>query len=187
METRISKVGLWSKVYRLILLTFKFNQIALQVSLHVGDITKLELDCITNAANKELHGGTGVDGAIHSQAGPLLLEENLKIVKMHGHLKVGQAVISGGYRLPAKYIVAAVGPKLKENSTATEKQKKELSLAYTNSLYKMRDNNLRSIAFPSISTGAYHFAKDKACRIAVGAITNFLKKHEEVQGVPKKM
>jgi len=138
-----------------------------KISIYEGDITRLEIDAIVNAANHSLMGGGGVDGAIHRAAGSLLVEEN----RTHGGCLDGDAVISGGYRLPAKYIISTVGPR-GENTQV-------LDQAYTNCLLKMKENDLRSIAFPCISTGIYGYPNDAACNVALRAVRRFLDEHHQ--------
>ncbi|XP_050529202.1 macro domain-containing protein CT2219-like isoform X2 [Daktulosphaira vitifoliae] len=133
-----------------------------KVSLLKTDITKLEIDAIVNAANKTLLGGSGVDGAIHKAAGPQLKEE-CKTLK---GCETAEAKITKGYNLPAKHVIHTVGP-IGENSFL-------LKLAYENCLKVCRENNLRTIAFPCISTGVYGYPQEKACQIALQTVRNFL-------------
>lgn len=137
----------------------------------LGDITKINLaDAIVNAANSSLLGGGGVDGAIHRAAGPELLEE---CRKLHG-CKTGQAKITKAYRLPCKYVIHTVGP-VWNGGTLNEGEK--LADCYRNSLLTAVQNNIRTIAFPSISTGIYRFPVEQAAGIAVRTVTKFLKEH----------
>ncbi|MDM8534261.1 O-acetyl-ADP-ribose deacetylase [Clostridiaceae bacterium HSG29] len=134
------------------------------------DITKISVDAIVNAANTSLRGGGGVDGAIHKAAGIELLKECQKF----GHRKPGEAVITLGYDLPAKHVIHAIGPIWhggKNNEIAI------LENAYKNSLRLMIENNIESIAFPNISTGVYRFPKEKAAKIAIDTIKEFLEKY----------
>merc|ERR1719206_755143 len=133
-----------------------------KVSLFPGDITKLEVDAIVNAANNSLLGGGGVDGAIHKAAGELLIEEN----KTHGGCKNGQAKLSCGYRLPAKYIIPAVGPRGEKPDL--------LSLSYTNCLNQLVSAGLRTVAFPCISTGVYGYPASKAANVVLRTIRTWL-------------
>jgi len=133
-----------------------------------GDITKQTVDAIVNAANTSLLGGGGVDGAIHRAGGPAILEECKKI---EGCL-TGEAVITTGGNLPAKHVIHTVGPVWHGGS---QRETELLRNAYKNSLLQAENNNLTSIAFPSISTGAYRFPIDKASRIALSTIIEHLK------------
>jgi len=143
-----------------------------KVSLFVGDITKLEIDAVVNAANNSLLGGGGVDGAIHRAAGKHLLAEN----KTLGGCPDGEAKISGGYNLPAKYIISTVGPRGEHPAI--------LANAYQNSLDEMIQMGLRSIAFPCISTGVYGYPNTSACGVALRTTRKFLdENHEKVDRV----
>ncbi|HOJ12073.1 MAG TPA: O-acetyl-ADP-ribose deacetylase [Clostridiales bacterium] len=137
-----------------------------------GDITKIEVDAIVNAANKTLLGGGGIDGAIHRAAGPELLEECKKLKGC----ETGEAKITKGYNLPVKYIIHTVGPVWKGGDG---REDDILALCYKNSLKLAVDNNIKVIAFPSISTGAYGFPVNRAARIAVNEINNFLEADED--------
>jgi len=131
------------------------------------DITKLEVDAIVNAANKSLLGGGGVDGAIHTAAGPELLEE---CKRLEG-CKTGEAKITSGYNLPALHIIHTVGPIW---YGGTKNEEEQLANCYHNSLALARENNCKTIAFPNISTGIYHFPKERAAEIAVREVKAFL-------------
>ncbi len=137
----------------------------------LGDITKIDLaEAIVNAANSSLLGGGGVDGAIHRAAGPQLLEE---CRELHG-CKTGQAKITKAYQLPCKYVIHTVGP-VWNGGTMNEEEK--LADCYRNSLLAAVGNNIRTIAFPSISTGIYRFPVEKAAKIAVCTVRKFLNEH----------
>lgn len=141
-----------------------------------GDITKLDVDAIVNAANSSLRGGGGVDGAIHRAAGRELLAECSKI----GGCPTGEARITGGYALKAKHVIHAVGPIWNGGS---RDEPKLLASCYDHSLQLALDHDVRSIAFPCISTGIYHFPKKLACEIAFGSATRWL----EANAIPERV
>ncbi|MBW8332085.1 MAG: O-acetyl-ADP-ribose deacetylase [Prolixibacteraceae bacterium] len=145
-----------------------------------GDITKLEVDAIVNAANSSLMGGGGVDGAIHRAGGPTILSECREIVARQGRCATGNAVITSGGNLPAKFVIHTVGP-VWHGGNRNEVQL--LENAYLNSLKLAVENGIKTIAFPNISTGVYEFPKDKAAEIAVQAVTNFLSENEQIRQV----
>jgi O-acetyl-ADP-ribose deacetylase (regulator of RNase III) len=134
------------------------------------DITKMNVDAIVNAANTTLLAGAGVCGAIHRAAGPKLQDE---CIGMNG-CSVGMAKITGGYNLPAKYVIHAVGPYW---NGGNDNEDVLLRNAYFNSLSVAQQNNIQSIAFPNISTGIYHFPKERAAKIAVNTVNDFLEKN----------
>ncbi len=138
--------------------------------LYPCDITRLDVDAIVNAANRTLLGGGGVDGAIHRAAGAELLEE----CKTLGGANTGEAKITKGYRLPAKYVIHAVGPVWHGKG----KDYKLLSSAYINSLMIAIEYGLKTIAFPNISTGVYRFPKKDAAKVVKETIEKFLKKND---------
>jgi O-acetyl-ADP-ribose deacetylase (regulator of RNase III) len=147
-----------------------------RIKLLKGDITKLEVDAIVNAANKTLLGGGGVDGAIHRQAGPKLLDE----CKTLGGCETGQAKITQGYNLPAKFVIHSVGPVW---SGGRNNEEKLLADCYRNSLILAEDNNIKTIAFPCISTGVYRFPKQKAAEIAIGEVQDFLNNNKTIESI----
>jgi len=146
------------------------NQVRLSVIM--GDITQQETDAIVNAANPSLMGGGGVDGAIHSAGGRAILEECEQIVSRQGRLPTGKAVITGSGKLKAGYVVHTVGPIWHGGGRG---EAGLLASAYRESLKLAASNNLSSISFPSISTGAYGYPVDEASRIAMDTIVSFLR------------
>ncbi len=147
-----------------------------RIKIVVGDITKLELDAIVNAANTSLLGGGGVDGAIHRAAGPELDDE----CRTLGGCSTGEAKITKGHGLPADWVIHTVGP-VWHGGKADEDQL--LAGCYRNSLELARQHQIRSIAFPSISTGAYRFPFERAAKIAIETVTAFLETDDEVRKV----
>ena len=143
-----------------------------KLTLIQGDITIQRTDAIVNAANSSLMGGGGVDGAIHLAGGPRILEECKKIVAKQGRLPTGQAVITTGGNLPARYVIHTVGPVWHGGSN---NEAQLLASAYYESLKLAEKNNLRSIAFPSISTGVYWYPVEQAAKVALQTVKSFLK------------
>ena len=141
-----------------------------------GDITKLKVDAIVNAANTSLLGGGGVDGAIHRAAGPELLEFNRKL----GGCKTGEAKISPGFNLPAKYIIHTVGPVWYGGS---HNEDELLANCYTNSLKLAVENIIKTIAFPAISTGVYSFPLERATKIAVEVVKKFIAANKSIEKI----
>ena len=142
-----------------------------QIQVVQGDITKLDCDCIVNAANRSLLGGGGVDGAIHRAAGPELLAE---CRTLHG-CRTGEAKITKGYRLKAKYIIHTVGPIY----SGTAEDAAQLADCYRNSLDLAKEHDVQSIAFPAISTGVYGYPLEDATGIAVKTVTQWLENHAD--------
>lgn len=147
-----------------------------QIELLKGDITQLKTDAIVNAANSSLLGGGGVDGAIHTAAGPGLLEECRNL----GGCPTGEAKITGGYNLPAKFVIHTVGPVWHGGTSSEEAM---LANCYKNSLAVAESKKLKSIAFPNISTGVYRFPKDMAASIAIKQVKDFGKSSRWIKKV----
>lgn len=142
----------------------------MNIELIKADITTIEIDVIVNAANSSLLGGGGVDGAIHRKGGKAILEECIAIRNRQGNCKAGQAVITTGGDLPAKYVIHTVGPVW----NGGDKNEQQLLVdCYMNSLELARNKGLRTIAFPNISTGIYHFPKELAAEVAVRAVSQY--------------
>jgi O-acetyl-ADP-ribose deacetylase (regulator of RNase III) len=151
-----------------------------RISLVQSDITKLEVDAIVNAANSSLMGGGGVDGAIHRAGGPQILAECREIVARQGRCATGEAVISSGGNLPAKFVIHTVGPIWRGGSN---NEPQFLQNAYLNSLKLAAKNGIQTIAFPNISTGVYGYPKDKAAKIAVETVKKYLADHLQISQV----
>lgn len=146
-----------------------------------GDITKLHVDAIVNAANNSLLGGGGVDGAIHRAGGPAILKECIEIRNRQGDCPTGEAVITTGGKLKAQHVIHTVGPVWNGGNTNEDQL---LANAYRNSLKLADSRHLNSIAFPNISTGIYGFPKKRAAEIAVREVRLFLAdKHHSVKEV----
>jgi len=147
-----------------------------KIKIHKGDITKLKVDAIVNAANTTLLGGGGVDGAIHRAAGKELLEE----CKTLNGCKTGEAKITKGYNLSAKYVIHTVGPVW---NGGKHNEDELLANCYRNSLILAVENGIKSIAFPAISTGVYRFPLERATKIALDEVAKFLKENDEIEKV----
>lgn len=142
----------------------------MKISLIIGDITKLKVDVIVNAANSSLLGGGGVDGAIHRAGGPTILEECIQIRNRQGGCKTGEAVITNAGNLPCKKVIHTVGPVWNGGNSSEEEL---LNSCYQTSLEIAEIYNLETIAFPNISTGIYGFPKVRAAQIAIKAVKGF--------------
>ncbi|HEV2147359.1 MAG TPA: O-acetyl-ADP-ribose deacetylase [Longimicrobiaceae bacterium] len=147
-----------------------------RVEVVEGDITKLAVDAVVNAANSSLLGGGGVDGAIHRAAGPGLLEECRRL----GGCRTGEAKITGGHGLPARHVIHTVGPVWQGGGAGEDEL---LARCYRSSLQLAVDHGLRTVAFPAISTGVYRFPVERAAEIAVGEVLAFLDRDSTVKSV----
>ncbi len=151
-----------------------------KIEILKGDITKVSVDAIMNAANTSLLGGGGVDGAIHRAGGKAILDDCKKIISRQGGCKTGQAVITTAGNLPAKFVIHTVGP-VWNGGNNNESQK--LTNCYRNSLQLAIENDCRTIAFPGISTGVYRFPKNKAAEIAVNTVHEFILLSQKIEKV----
>jgi len=153
-----------------------------KISYIQGDITKISVDAIVNAANSSLLGGGGVDGAIHLAAGPELLNacKEIKEKEYPNGLPTGEAVITPGFLLPSKYVIHTVGPIWRGGDSNEEEL---LSNCYKNSLELATKHNLKTIAFPAISTGAYGYPKELASKIAKETVEKYLEKETSLEEI----
>src|SRR5512137_1424253 len=151
-----------------------------KLTLGQGDITRQTTDAIVNAANSSLMGGGGVDGAIHRAGGPAILEECKKIVARQGRLPTGKAVITTGGDLKAKHVIHTVGPVWHGGNHG---EADLLASAYRESLALAVDSGLKTVSFPSISTGAYGYPVDSAAEVALQTVIRFLEKQVSLQEV----
>ncbi|AGW89906.1 MULTISPECIES: O-acetyl-ADP-ribose deacetylase [Cupriavidus] len=145
-----------------------------------GDITRMEVDAIVNAANSGLLGGGGVDGAIHGAGGPAIMEACRAIRDAQGGCPTGEAVITTGGRLPAPYVIHAVGPVWHGGGQGEDEQ---LANAYRNSIRLAAQHHLRRLAFPNISTGIYGFPRERAADVAIAAVREALAVTPEIEQV----
>ncbi|HEY9046671.1 MAG TPA: O-acetyl-ADP-ribose deacetylase [Ohtaekwangia sp.] len=148
-----------------------------RIELIQGDITKLDVDAIVNAANSSLLGGGGVDGAIHRAGGPQILEECKAIRNRQGGCKTGDAVITSGGKLKAKHVIHTVGPVW---NGGHKNEEELLASAYSRSLEVAVENKIHTVAFPNISTGIYGFPKQRAAEIAIAAVEKFLQENTSI-------
>ena len=151
-----------------------------ELNLVQGDITKEKVDAIVNAANEQLAGGGGVDGAIHRAGGPKILEECDEIRSRQGGCPTGQAVITTGGNLPATYVIHTVGP-IWRGGNADEPDL--LASCYQESLSLALQHRIKTIAFPAISAGIYGYPTDKASVVALNAVKEFVEAHERIEEV----
>jgi O-acetyl-ADP-ribose deacetylase (regulator of RNase III) len=152
-----------------------------EIKLKKGDITKMKVDAVVNAANSSLMGGGGVDGAIHRAGGPAILAECKEIRATQGKLPAGEAVLTTAGEMPAGKVIHTVGPVWNEGKV--EENDHLLANCYRNSLKLALENDLTTVAFPNISTGVYGYPKDRAADVAIGAVREFLEKHGGIETV----
>ncbi|XP_011797997.1 PREDICTED: O-acetyl-ADP-ribose deacetylase MACROD1 isoform X1 [Colobus angolensis palliatus] len=176
---RLKKIPTWKEMAKGVAVKVeeprykKDKQLNEKISLFRGDITKLEVDAIVNAANSSLLGGGGVDGCIHRAAGPLLTDECRTLQSC----ETGKAKITGGYRLPAKYVIHTVGPIAYGEPSAS--QAAELRSCYLSSLDLLLEHRLRSAAFPCISTGVFGYPCEAAAEVVLATLREWLEQHKD--------
>ena len=148
-----------------------------RIEIVVGDITTLQVDAVVNAANRRMLGGGGVDGAIHRAAGPELVEACREVPEVRPHVRcpTGEARLTPGFRLPARYVIHTVGPVW---HGGMKSEAALLASAYRSALELAAEHGVETLAFPAISTGAYAFPPDDAARIAAGTVRAFLARHD---------
>ena len=151
-----------------------------RISVIKGDITSLEVDAIVNAANSSLLGGGGVDGAIHKAGGKEILEECIKIRNKQGGCATGEAVITKAGNLKVKYVIHTVGPVW---NAGIKGEVELLERCYKNTFQLAYENNIKSIAYPCISTGIYRFPKDIAAKVAVNKVISLLLEYDSIEKV----
>jgi len=154
--------------------TWNLDHAALELT--VGNITHLNCDAIVNAANSSLLGGGGVDGAIHSAGGPRILDECRAIVARIGRLPAGEAVTTGAGLLQSRFVIHTVGPVYNDGEHGEEQT---LANCYKSSLSEAEQHDVRSIAFPAISTGVYRYPPDEAAMVAVSAVIEYFDEHPD--------
>lgn len=147
------------------------------LTLLKGDLTTIKADAIVNAANSSLLGGGGVDGAIHRVGGTAILEECIKIRNRQGGCKVGEAVITTAGKLPAKYVIHTVGPVWQGGQN---RERELLAGCYRHSLSLAVDHQIKTIAFPNISTGVYHFPRHEAALVAIAEVKKFIEANDSI-------
>lgn len=154
----------------------------MKIRIVQGDITKLAVDAIVNAANEMMLGGGGVDGAIHDAAGEELLKACRKVPEVRPYVRcpTGEARITPGFRLPAKFVIHTVGPVYRDGQHG---EPERLAACYRNSLALAAENDCKSIAFPCISTGVYGYPIEEAAKIAVREVRTFLESHPDLEVV----
>lgn len=156
------------------------EQLQERIELIKGDITKLKVDAIVNAANSSLLGGGGVDGAIHRAGGKVILDECIEIRNKQGGCKTGEAVITTAGKLPAKYVIHTVGPVWKSGNNDEDQL---LANCYINSLRVAVENKVETIAFSNVGTGVYRFPKELAAKIALEEVAKFLSTNHTIRKV----